>query len=753
MTVNTTNITDGPYLGNDVADSFSYTFRIEDESQLKVYETDSAGVVSLLVLNTDYTVAGVGNDNGGTITRVAGALPSGSEWYIRSDYKSTQLTAFDSQGGFFPDVHESAMDKMTFLIQQLQDQSNRTVGFNEYVDIGGVSAKIDSPVAGQYLKVNDAADGFEYAIGTTLNAAAQTETQTLASGQTAVVFTASPAVAAFFINGSDADDSRLRSGTDYTVSGNTVTLAESYPAGTELMMVYYEADADIANLYANEIQYTQGGTGSVYRTVENRLRDTVSVKDFGAVGDGVTDDTAAIQAALDWATGGDGINGTTKTIYIPQGNYLISATLSVPSVTRVVGAGRWETVLTATAVFTGTAMLTDKGSASKLHVEHIRFNAIDAAATLTDVIKLGYTIPFGTEGRLYELLIRGGTNAASTNVATGVNIVGNVGYIQNVTVEYCDTAFLEGPNSTVNSYSVCTTIGQKTYGFSVGTAARLLNCHMEAPSATCIPYYIYRSASIYGCTTSLGNDNISSIVNLGSGGLGISVAGLGYLASNAGRATNILQDDRSISTDNPNWANDTSEGGQLYSFTDTNKYIRLGRAGYLGVDSNQSPRLEGKSAKGAVYAELAHDSFSARLADGGGIDAFYPNPDNAVKLGFAGRRWTQLFAGTATISTSDEREKTPLLDLDTTELAVAKELKSAIKKFKFKDAVETKGDSARIHVGVGAQTVKSIFESHGLVAEDYAILCYDEWEDEAGEQRSRYGVRYEELLAFIIAAL
>ena len=74
--------------------------------------------------------------------------------------------------------------------------------------------------------------------------------------------------------------------------------------------------------------FTQSGTGAIQRTVENKLKDTVSVKDFGAVGDGVADDTAEIQAA---------VNSGHKSVYFPQGTYLISSTILIQSSCVLIG--------------------------------------------------------------------------------------------------------------------------------------------------------------------------------------------------------------------------------------------------------------------------------------------------------------------------------------------------------------------------------------------------------------------------------
>ena len=83
--------------------------------------------------------------------------------------------------------------------------------------------------------------------------------------------------------------------------------------------------SDLASENGSElVRYQPAGTGAAATTVQSKLREFVSVKDFGAVGDGVTDDTAAIQAAVDavWDAGGG-------VVYAPGGTYLVTATIDL----------------------------------------------------------------------------------------------------------------------------------------------------------------------------------------------------------------------------------------------------------------------------------------------------------------------------------------------------------------------------------------------------------------------------------------
>ena len=127
--------------------------------------------------------------------------------------------------------------------------------------------------------------------------------------------------------------------------------------------------------------------------------------------------------------------------------------------------------------------------------------------------------------------------------------------------------------------------------------------------------------------------------------------------------------------------------------------------------------------------------------------------DNAVDLGKSTARFDDIFATNGTIQTSDRNEKQDIESLTEAEERVAVAAKGLLKKFRWKDAVEDKGDDARIHFGIIAQDLQDAFEAEGLDAGRYAMFISTTWTNEDGEEQTRMGVRYSELLAFIISAI
>ncbi len=101
---------------------------------------------------------------------------------------------------------------------------------------------------------------------------------------------------------------------------------------------------------SNLIGFIQSGTGADATTVQTKLQQTLSVKDFGAVGNGSADDTLAIQDALNAGSG--------RTVYFPAGTYRVSSTLVVKTKTTLLGDGINKSILKLTSGFSAsTAML------------------------------------------------------------------------------------------------------------------------------------------------------------------------------------------------------------------------------------------------------------------------------------------------------------------------------------------------------------------------------------------------------------
>ena len=159
--------------------------------------------------------------------------------------------------------------------------------------------------------------------------------------------------------------------------------------------------------------------------------------------------------------------------------------------------------------------------------------------------------------------------------------------------------------------------------------------------------------------------------------------------------------------------------------------------------------------------------------------------DDTMNLGGSGQRFDDIHASNGTIQTSDRNEKQDIEELNDAEKRVAVVAKGLMRKFRWKSKVEIKGDNARTHFGIIAQDLEDAFKAEGLDATKYAMFCSDTWwekeitvdaveadeekgieakdaytrrdvREEATEgytEKTRLGVRYSELLAFIISAI
>jgi hypothetical protein len=132
------------------------------------------------------------------------------------------------------------------------------------------------------------------------------------------------------------------------------------------------AAAYAAGSTADAVTFLQAGAGAVSRTVQNKERDTVSVQDFGAVGDGVANDYAAFAAA--WAY----IKPRGGSILIPPGNYLLNTRwlcdvdATLPHNYEIIGYG--ATLFAGAAVTTAAIEVSGGYNNFGVKIEGLAFN-------------------------------------------------------------------------------------------------------------------------------------------------------------------------------------------------------------------------------------------------------------------------------------------------------------------------------------------------------------------------------------------
>ena len=224
------------------------------------------------------------------------------------------------QNDAFPaESHERALDKLTMQTQQLAEEIGRALTLP--ATAASVSTTLPLPQANNVIGWNESGSGLANVDPGTL--------ATIVAYGTAKsdIFTGDGVTTAFrltvepgSLNNLDVASGGVTQlpGVDYTwASGTVVTFTTAPVLGDKVLIRYMQglpfgtADAsDVIFAGGNTVEdlrgaagsslvgFQQSGTGAVARTVQDKMRDVVSVKDFGAVGDGVADDTAAFNAGL-----------------------------------------------------------------------------------------------------------------------------------------------------------------------------------------------------------------------------------------------------------------------------------------------------------------------------------------------------------------------------------------------------------------------------------------------------------------------
>ena len=128
MTVSSAT-TRNSYSGNGSTDVFAYGFKIFDDDDITVIiRTDSTGAETTKTKTTHYTVSGVGSSSGGNVTFTSGNIPaSGETVVLLRTTARTQLTDYVPNDPFPAATHEDALDKLTFIAQELEEELGRTL--------------------------------------------------------------------------------------------------------------------------------------------------------------------------------------------------------------------------------------------------------------------------------------------------------------------------------------------------------------------------------------------------------------------------------------------------------------------------------------------------------------------------------------------------------------------------------------------------------------------------------------------------
>jgi len=574
------------------------------------------------------------------------------------------------------------------------------------------------------------------------------------------------------------------------------------------------------NSYANFDSYSKALTNpvnfavkpqSTIRTLASKLQDVVSVKDFGAVGDGVTDDTIAIQAALDLKlTTFSGISAPAN-VYFPAGTYLVTSTIQVPNNVSIYGEGSSSIIR---GNFAGAVLAIGVLSAVARGYDMVARDLTISSGVFCDygIIFRGivrsnfsnlYVISDNPCSSIFAAFRFGGEVYTNTFTGLKANIINDPGSANGIGFHIGNDFNAWSSIYAATNDNIFT--GCASNSFNIGFlldvcgGTKLYGCNAEKGSSYAVKilggaynnvynFWSEQSAGYYWGTANKQN---------GSGGTTSEASTYCGVHDTALIGANFVMDSGFTPTftnayiggvctiatavENALVRDVTYAGGFVpaTAITDGGKssFISYRDNGYGDytqiINTGAAGASQGFKLQASGSSTILTNLYSAKnitfQAFDGSISTnaiWRPSTDNTLSLGTGANRWSVVYAGTGSINTSDERQKQDIKDLSALEKEVAIKIKGLIKSFKFKDAVAKKGNKARIHFGVMAQQVAEAFKVVGLNPDEYGLFCYDKWNaseeivndkgeviTEARKAGDSYGVRYDELLAFVISAL
>ena len=300
---------------NGSTTAFPFTFKVFEESDLRVVLVNLSGVESDLALLSNYTVALNADQDvspGGVVNTLL-AYDSGYKIAVVSAVPELQPIDIVNQGGFYPEVLNEGLDRNTILTQQLSEQLARAIK----VPVSAAPGDFTLPTPSGYQVIAWNSDGTGL-----VNLNPDELISVVTYGNTkANTFDGNGATTNFTLTDSPGSVNNLAisidgvvqvPGTDYTWGGGTsLTFVVAPPAGTKILVRYQTALSEAtdvsgkANISLDNATTKPNAAGAVSRAVYIKQREHLSVDDFnGALVDDATALTRALTAA---AEGGDAL--------------------------------------------------------------------------------------------------------------------------------------------------------------------------------------------------------------------------------------------------------------------------------------------------------------------------------------------------------------------------------------------------------------------------------------------------------------